>query len=142
MYQFHISIHRKPSGDLTKQPMDLAIGTFDALQVEPQQVTEPMTVCFEAACSLLADLPQMFVEPDGSFVWTSPQTGEAWQVDGVMYDRHDRLLFVDLKGTCPDQQFDQLLRVFGWPDVPLIFQLSREAIYLDEDEFRRFAANT
>jgi hypothetical protein len=98
-----------------------------------------MDVGFEEACAALAQLPQMFAEPDGSFVWTSPQSEQSWQVDGVMYDRHERLLFVDLKGVCPRERFDQLLQAFGWPTTPLLFQLSREAVYLDEAEFRRFA---
>jgi hypothetical protein len=142
MYQFHISVHRRPPGDLKRQPVDLAAGRYQTLHLEPQQVTEPMTVCFEDACAKLSGFPQMFVEPDGSFVWTSPQADSAWQIDGVIYDRHDRLLFVDLKGSCPSEAFDRLLRVFGWPETAMVFQLAREAIYLDETEFRRFADRT
>ena len=139
MYEFHISVHRLPAGDVTRQQFELAAGLFDVLCLEPQQVTEPMAVRFEEACTALADLPQMFVEPDGSFVWTSEPSDEPWQVDGVVYDRQDRLLFVELKGTCPGKQFDQFLRAFGWPTTPLVFQLSPEAMYLAESEFRRFA---
>ena len=140
MYQFHISLHRLVSGQIEKRSIELATGTFEALVLQPRQVTEPMSICFEDACARLADLPQMFVEPDGSFVWTSPQSESRWQVDGVMYDRSDRLLFVDLKGACPAERFDALLRAFGWPETPMVFQLSREAVYLGEVEFRRFAA--
>jgi hypothetical protein len=28
----------------------------------------------------------------------------------------------------------------GWPQTPLVFQLVREAVFLDEAEFRRWAA--
>ena len=82
----------------------------------------------------------MYCEPDGSFVWTSPQRARAWQVDGNLYDRDGRLLFVDLKGTCPSDQFDRLLTALGWPQTKVMFQLTREALLLDEAEFRRVAA--
>ncbi len=82
----------------------------------------------------------MFCEPDGSFVWTSPRDEPTWQVDGNLYDRDGRLLFVDLKGTCPPKEFDGLLQAFGWPATSLMFQLTREAVFLGEDEFRRLAS--
>jgi hypothetical protein len=81
----------------------------------------------------------MFCEADGSFVWVSPHGQRAWQVDGNLYDLGERLLFVDLKGTCPPHQFDRFLAALGWPDTRLMFQLTREAVFLDESEFRRWA---
>ncbi len=65
-----------------------------------------------------------------------------WQVEGNLFDRAGRLLFADLKGACPDEQLDQLLAALGWPATPLMFQLVREAVFLAEPEFRRYAAGT
>ncbi len=100
----------------------------------------PMPVSFEQAADRLQELPRMFFEPDGSFVWVGDEQGQRWQVDGQLTDRDGRLLFVELKGDCPANQFDQLLAAFGWPATPLIFQLTRHAVFLDEADFRRFAA--
>jgi len=97
-------------------------------------------VTFEQAESSLAALPRMFIEPDGSFVWVADRGERAWQIDGQLYDRNGRLLYVEVKGNCPADALDRLLRAFGWPDVPLVFQLIREAVYLDEAGFRRYAA--
>jgi hypothetical protein len=99
----------------------------------------PLPVSFEQASSDLAALPRMFVEPDGSLVWVSGDGEPPWQVDGVMYDRAGRLLYVELKGRCPREEFDCLLRAFGWPETPLIFQLPQKAVYLAEADFRRWA---
>ena len=82
----------------------------------------------------------MYCEPDGSFVWVSSQGEPAWQVDGNLYDHNERLLFVDLKGTCPPREFDRFLAALGWPRTKLMFQLTREAVFLDEAEFRRLSA--
>ncbi len=81
----------------------------------------------------------MYFEPDGSFVWTSAQSEPRWHVEGNLFDRDGRLLFADLKGACPNEQLDRLLAAFGWPRTPLMFQLVREAVFLGEAEFRRYA---
>jgi hypothetical protein len=50
------------------------------------------------------------------------------------------LLYAELRGYCPDAALDHLLAALGWPETPLIFQLIRHAVFLDEAEFRRYAA--
>ena len=88
----------------------------------------------------LAGLERMYCEPDGSFVWVSSQADRLWQVDGNLYDRAERLLFVDVRGTCPTEEFNRLLRCLGWPETAVMFQLVREAVLLGEEEFRKWAA--
>lgn len=96
---------------------------------------------FEAAAQALEALDGMFCEPDGSFVWSSRPGEPRWQVDGVLYDRHGRLLFVDLKGTCPPARFDELLGAVGWPLAAVVLQINEAAVYLEEAEFRRYATS-
>jgi hypothetical protein len=112
------------------------------LAVPHEALSQPFGIAFEEAVNRLNGLERMFSEPDGSFVWTSPHDGPSWQVDGNLFDRNGRLLFVDLKGRCPAEQFDRLLAAFGWPEMPLVFQLVREAVLLDEPEFRRWAGSS
>jgi hypothetical protein len=119
---FHINIHAEPRADSGASP-----------------TLFPYT--FEEVSVALAALPRMFVEPDGSFVWVA--SGEpAWQLDGVLYDGAGRLWYVELKGRCPQEAFDRLLSALGWPATPVVFQLVREAISLDEGEFRGYAGWT
>src|SRR5688572_29128689 len=58
---------------------------------------------FDAALAALALLPRLFIEPDGSFVWTGDAHGRPWQVDGNLIDRGDCLAYVELKGFCPEE---------------------------------------
>ena len=83
--------------------------------------------------------PRLFIEPDGSFVWTGEEAGQSWQVDGNLIDRGDFLAYVELKGRCPEEQFDELLTASGWPQSPLEFQLPRRGVTLNEAEFRALA---
>ena len=99
-----------------------------------------LSATFDEALAALEQLDRLFIEPDGSFVWTGATAeGGAWQVDGNLIDRGDCLAFVELKGVCPEAQFDCLLSVLGWPWSGLAFQLQKRGVFLDEAEFRRLA---
>ncbi len=140
MFTFHATIHARPAGDWPTEPVELGGQSYAALKIEPERVAAATFDCsFEEAVAKLSALPRMFVEPDGSLVWVSSQGQPAWQVDGNLYDRGTRLLFVDVKGTCPGAEFDQLLLALGWPATPVVFQLVRQAVTMDEAEWRRFA---
>src|SRR5437870_11506687 len=83
-----------------------------------------LPVTFEEATAALQLLERLFIEPDGSFVWTgSTADGQPWQVDGNLIDRGEALAYVELKGRCPEEQFNRLLAVFGWPQAKLMFHL-------------------
>jgi hypothetical protein len=143
MYAFHVTVHARPENVADGDALAAAGDSYRTLRVDPRSLSAPMGTSFEEAVRTLAALPRMFVEPDGSFVWVSPRGAEpAWQVDGNLADRQGRLLLVDLKGRCPAEPFDRLLAAFGWPATPLVFQLVREAVFLDEAEFRRLAEKT
>jgi hypothetical protein len=140
MYVFYASVYARPEGAVEGDQIALAGRRMRALRVDRQALAAArLPVSFEQAVAELSALPRMYCEPDGSFVWTSPQDGPSWQVDGNLYDRDGRLLFVDLKGACPGEAFDRLLLAFGWPQAPVMFQLTREAVLVDEAEFRRLA---
>ncbi len=143
MLRFCVTIHARPADIAAGPDVQLGGGSFRTLAVAPATLAATTFDCtFEEASARLEALQRMFLEPDGSFVWTSSQSDQVWQVDGNLYDRAERLAFVDLNGGCPAADFDRLLSAIGWPRSPLVFQLTREAVVLDEAEFRRFAART
>jgi hypothetical protein len=97
-------------------------------------------VTFEAVFAALEAWPRMFIEPDGSFVWVSEErTPEgslaAWQIDGHLYDRDDRLLYVELQGTCPRSAFEQLLTVCGVTLAETLIEQRRAGIVSNGEEF-------
>ncbi|MEW4563333.1 hypothetical protein AB1K70_12455 [Bremerella sp. JC770] len=113
---------------------------LQTLTISPVVLGEPMGCSFESAQTRLNNLPRMLFEPDGSFVWAQEENDDTWQLDGVLYDRNGRLHSAEIKGNCSEEAFDTLLSAMGWPGTDLVFQLSNEAIFVDEGEFRRFAA--
>jgi len=141
-YRFHTTVHAKPPQAVPG--VDIAIDGFvvHTLDVKPMMLANSLRVSFEEATAQLQKLPRMFIEPDGSFVWVSAQDKSNWQVEGVLCDRNGRLMFVDLKGECSEDALQQLLSIFGSPASPLMFQLVRQAVFLDECEFRRCSAGS
>jgi len=139
VYRFHIAIHARPTGATDDSAREIGGRGVRPLNVTAADVTEPLGVTFDEAVRRLEALPRLFLEMDGSFLWTAPEGPKVWQTEGVLYDRGDRLHYVEMKGSCPPAEFDELLRAFGWPETPLAFQLIRQAVFLGEEEFRAFA---
>jgi len=140
VYDVQLSLHAQPDGSLTVNATKLAGQRFPIVCLTARQQATPMDVTFDQAIERLEQLPRMFVELDGAFVWVSQHGDPPWQLDGCLYDRDGQIVYVDLVGSCPRQQFDGLLRAFGWPRSRLLFQLKRHGVYLEERHFRRYAA--
>jgi hypothetical protein len=138
MYKFQITLHARPVDAKAAAALEIAGRTIVTLAVPQESLSTCFRVTFEEASAALAQLPRLFIEPDGSFVWVSSSAVSAWQLDGVLYDRDERLLFVDLKGSCPAEAFDQFLTALGWPETNVMMQLTREAVFVDEQTFRAF----
>lgn len=101
-----------------------------------QAATEPWPITFDAASAALEQVPGLFLEPDGSFFIASRPGQPPWQVEGNLFDQGERLAYAEIKGCCPGERLDDLLRPLGWPEVALKFQMVREGRELREGEFR------
>lgn len=85
----------------------------------------------------LAQEPRLFIEPDGSFVWTGSQSGLGdhtelrvnWQLDGMLYDNSQGLVRVELMGCCPQVQWQKLIGQLQ-PDGHLIAHLLEPACFV------------
>jgi len=138
IYAFDITLHHR--GDAVPGPVHGDDrGRWPTLDLPREQLVVPIAMPFDDAMQRLSALERMFVEPDGSFVWVSPREGPSWQVDGNAFERDGRVQLVDLKWSCPPEAFDRLLAAFGWPHEPIMMQLVRAAVLLDEETFRRHA---
>jgi hypothetical protein len=103
----------------------------------------PLAITFETAFQQLADLPGMFIEPDGSFVWRKTQSeNDAWQLDGNLFDRGASLFYVEVKGSCPREAFDQLLTAIRGATVEFAFEWVDRGQFMNEPTFRNHAACT
>jgi len=96
-----------------------------------------LRVTFDSAYSALEELPNLFIEPDGSFVWRGAEPLSAWQVDGNLVDGGQSLYYCELKGTCPAERLAQLLHCLS-AGQPLAFEDVERGTTLDERAFAQF----
>lgn len=140
LLSFNSVIHARPAGTPTGGDANLRGCLLRRLAVRGDDVGPGFDVTFETVGERLGGKERLYFEPDGSFVWVGSADERPWQLDGLLADRADRLLYVELKGTCSPAALDELLAVIGRPAEGFMFQLVREAVFLDEAEFRRYAA--
>lgn len=139
MYAFDIALHARPAHLHEGPTHDDTRGRWATLTVPAPLQNEPFDIPFDEALDRLGRIERLFVEPDGALLWASPG-GPEWQVDGNAWERAGRLVRVDLRGACPADAFDRLLAACGWPAQPVMVQLARAGVFLDEPTFRRHAA--
>lgn len=139
LFAFDITLHARTADAVADGSHADAWGVWPVLRVPHAALTVPMAVSFDDFLNTLGGIERLYAEPDGSFVWASPREGLVWQVDGNAFERDGRLLLVDLKGSCPEPAFDRLLQACGWPGQPVMMQLVRPAVFLEEPTFRRHA---
>ena len=138
----HASLHPRaanlqPLGVSLLAGKSVPIWSFDATAAQGA-----WDVTFDRALAKLEAVPRMYTEPDGSWLLVSA-VGETprWQMEGNLYDGGEQLAYCDLKGTCPMATWESLLRCFGWPEQAVLLQLTKEAVFLEEADFRQvFAA--
>ena len=143
-YSFDIVVHARPTSatpgpTYTLRGVDLPTLAITAAECPSFERS------FEEVAADLERFERMYFEPDGSLVWVSstPDAGaqfEPWQLDGMLYDRDGRVRHVELKGSCPSEAFDRITAVLGLPTTAMVFQLTREALFLDDATFRRYAS--
>ncbi|MEZ6086831.1 MAG: hypothetical protein R3C05_02115 [Pirellulaceae bacterium] len=90
------------------------VNATDAAAKQTEQRFEPLGGSFEEVCRQLEESDQVFVEPDGSFVYRCHQA--SFHVDGMIYDADGRIQYIELKGTCFPSNWRTLLMMLGIRD--------------------------
>lgn len=137
----HLTVHADPGQTLLDRVVDCRGQTVHGVQLPSEWLTRPLTVSFEDAWQRLDGLARCFIEPDGSFLWTSESSRPRWQVDGQLHDAAVGLMTAELKVSWEsdhDAVRSALQRlfvdVFSDGDAALILQLVRTGVYLRIDQ--------
>ncbi len=139
MYRFHISLHPMPIDSKEGEFFHDDYGQWSTVTLLPSMLADPFKIFFDQYLERLGMLDRLFVEPDGSFVWRGVHDSLEWQVDGNAVERLQRVQMVELKGTCTEAGFDQLLKALEWPATVPVVQLVRAGAFLKLSTFRLHA---
>ncbi len=80
---------------------------------------QPLQMSWEDAFEQLSRLPRMYIEPDGSFLWTGEtamqphSSPHAWQLEGTIYDDGRAIQYVDILARCPLSTWEIFLDAIG-----------------------------
>lgn len=126
MSTFHISVHAAPESwndDTRPDPQGRLIGFRPTAQFQST---------FEETAERFTALG-MFFEPDGSFAWNRPQQGDALQ--GMLYDRLDRVEYCEVKGDCSPDMLQQFLAALKGETRSTCIQRIMQGTWLTEAAF-------
>jgi len=101
----------------------------------PSLETQSFKLTYEAFAETLSQVPRLFLEPDGSFVWVSNED-PSHRISGQITDDGSRVLYLELRGRCCWEELAVVVKILGWPEVRLAFQLLPEAMLVKEIQFR------
>lgn len=68
---------------------------------------------FESFVEDLSDWHGMFIEMDGSFVWSFVADGHRHQLDGMVYDREEAVEYLEVKGELMPEMWARLARTLA-----------------------------
>ena len=139
IYRFDVVLHPRPPATMVAGEQADAWGLWPILAVPRDGLVATFEIGFDDVLTALDRLPRLVTEPDGAILWAAADAEQAWQIDGTLAERDGRALAAELKGSCPAAAFDQVLEAFGWPRMPVMLQLVRSGVFVDEATFRRHA---
>jgi hypothetical protein len=143
MLRIHANVYTAPSALIAGDPVrlrGLQLATLKGEQGGPPAFDRPIVVDFETIQARLGELDLADCEPDGFFLVSGHAGPTFWRLNGHMHEHEGRMHRVELHGECPEPALDAVLRVMGWPESPLVFELVQEGVTLDEPDFHRWAS--
>lgn len=102
-------------------------------EADKKQFDGNFAVTFDEFITAAENIPNFFVELDGSFVWRSLEP--PWQIDGVVFDRDEYVSQIELKGNSPREPVAHLLKMVGWPEQPTVFEMIQLGVFVDATTF-------
>lgn len=128
----HVHIYCRMADSTSANPLSLEA---TARRIAADLQVSRFKMSFEQAFERLELLPRMFIELDGSFVWSGQQAAGRWQIDGMLYDCDGRLQRAELAGQAPRHHWEQLLNVFGQPLDTLTIHCLQQQRFIQPAEF-------
>ena len=130
----HWIIEARPATAEMGSEVEIDDHRLPALDVPANDRGQALAVTFDEVAQQLMASPGVYWEPDGSFAWTDAGPPR-YRLQGQLADGGTHLQHVELWGQPSPHMLDRLLEFTH--GGPLMFQLVRWGVYVDEAELRR-----
>lgn len=139
MREFHIIV--RPLGasrlgeSIQTRWSDTKVSAWTLADDSPPLAQQGFGSSYEDFSEQLSQVPRLYIEPDGSFVWVS-SIDPVRRISGQITDDGKQVLYLELRGRCQWEDMTEIVRMIGWPQTELIFQMLPEALLVQESQFR------
>lgn len=134
---WHIAVYPSLPHAVPTQSAIVDGQTGQALQIETKELNKTFDVSFDELFETLQNFERLFIELDGSFVWRGTSDDSPWQIDGIVFEKDDRVWYVELKGYCDHQSFNNLVSCLAGNESSFIVQSITEGTVVSGREFIR-----
>ncbi len=95
---------------------------------------------FESLISTMTSWSGVFAEWDGSWGWVASEKDEhrrpLWRLDGMIYDRDQKVFYIELQGQCTLDAWRLFLAALGVTDTNrLAICWTHEGLWLNQNSF-------
>jgi hypothetical protein len=130
---------------------DAPAGSAPAGGAPARTAGAPLRIPLETALARLEAYERMFVEPDGSFLWTGEATTlslpedargqhQRWQLEGTIYDDGQVVRYIDVLGDCPLLAWQAFLAAFDESLASVTLELVEENLIVAGDWLQQRSA--
>ena len=135
--ELDLHLLRRPEMAEDGRAVELRGRQLPALRI-PANALGGLAMDFDTLQARLAELPRMFLELDGSFMWAGSHLTNDWRIDGMIFENARTVRWVEIKGQCPLSAWDQLLMHLGHDMDPLVALWLPEQCFLEVEQVRSF----
>jgi periplasmic divalent cation tolerance protein len=138
--RWHVRIASRPSNAILGTATAKILGR-SLPSLELPTGPSPISICFEELAERLKRLPNVHMEPDGAFTWGSLERRSTlertWQLDGMIYDRDNRIEYVELKGNCDRATWEAFTGMLSGVECSrFVVQWIERGLWINEPDFK------
>ena len=109
-------------------------------QTEPPRKPGFFRHSFEQFMDITTAWSGVYAEGDGSWSWVAGEKNARreplWKVEGMIYDRADRIFYVELQGQIDNTAWPKLIEALGvWHEDRILICLTKQGVWVEAESF-------
>jgi hypothetical protein len=132
---WHLSVYPRPSGRHDTKSIEINGIQIDSLCLKTSDFVDTFPCTFEEVFQALDSFDGLHIELDGAFAFRNVDQDRPWQIDGLVFEKDNRVWHLQLKGFCDRHSFEKIMSVCHWPKTDFIVQSITTGTVVASDQF-------
>lgn len=133
MADWHISLHACDTKAFPTKELKWHDVSYQSIDAGADQLSTPFPISFDEFIGQVNELGGGYAEGDGSYGVCGPDG--AWKIVGNIYEVADAMHYVEMMGSCPDEQLLNFVRMLGVEPDGCAVQVMQGGFYVSVVEF-------